>query len=382
MLAADALLTIVLTSVACTGAVTAATMLTLWLARRRSLAARSAIVLAGALAAVIASTLAIAAEMYLSGHDLVVLCWVIGTSAALSMIATWVVTGRTVTASVTELIGATRRVGDGDVVDANRSWWPEFDAVSAELATTSQRLAEARAQVNELDAARRQFFAWISHDLRTPLAGMRAMAEALDEGTAPDPAAYIRTIRTKVDTLGTMVADLFELSKLETGTLRIAPEVVVLLDLVSDAVADVATQAAARGIRIERDGIDEHLIWVDPRELTRAIGNLLSNSLAHAPDDTVVLIRADVLSERELILSVIDQGPGVTSENLGRMFDVGWRADAARSGDDDSAPTGAGLGLAIVRGIVEAHGGAVGARHTDAGFQLELILPTGPPPAN
>jgi signal transduction histidine kinase len=270
-------------------------------------------------------------------------------------------------------------VGNGDVVAAATTGWRELDAASAELAETSERLAEARAQLTELDAARRQFFAWISHDLRTPLAGMGAMAEALEEGTAPDPAAYVRVIRSKVDTLTQMVGDLFELSRLQTGTLELHPEPIALLDLVSDAVADVQALASARGITIAQDGVDGHMIWADPRELTRAISNLLANSLRHSPDGSIVLVRADTVDADRLVLSVIDQGPGVAAENLGRMFDVGWRADAARTADPAEpavgASGGAGLGLAIVRGIVEAHGGTVRAHHTDAGFQLDLLLP-------
>ncbi|MFC4242708.1 sensor histidine kinase [Gryllotalpicola reticulitermitis] len=377
MLGLPQLLQIGATTLAATAVVTALTVLALRLGRRRGAGARAAIVLTGALLSVIVSTIAVATEMYLAAHDVVVLAWVIGVSAMLSMAATWIVTGRTARASVAALIDDTRRVGAGDVVGPTATGWREFDDVSAQLAESSRRLAEARAQIAELDAARRQFFAWISHDLRTPLAGMGAMAEALEAGTAPDPDAYVRVIRSKVHTVNQMVGDLFELSKLQTGTLELHPEPVVLLDLVSDAVADVQPIAAARRVAIAQDGIDGRVIWADPRELTRAIGNLLANSLRHAPGDSTVLIRADTVDDAQLVLSVIDQGPGVAAENLGRMFDVGWRADAARSSDPDGgAPAGAGLGLAIVRGIAEAHGGTVQARRTDAGFQLDLLLPT------
>ena len=365
------------TTLAATALVTCATLLALRLSRRRSVGLRSAVILGGALLSVILSTLAVAAEMYLAGHDVVVLSWVIGISAALSMAATWIITGRSARVSAAALIDDTRRIGAGDVVEPVATGWRELDEVSAELAETSSRLAEARAQIAELDAARRQFFAWISHDLRTPLAGMRAMAEALEEGTAPDTAAYVKVIRAKVDTLNQMVGDLFELSRLQTGTLELHPEPVVLLDLVSDAVADVQPSAVARGITVAQDGIGGRVLWADPKELTRAIGNLLANSLRHSPDHSIVLIRADALDDDQLVLSVIDQGPGVSAENLGRMFDVGWRADAARTHDTEGGtPAGAGLGLAIVRGIVEAHGGTVQAQRTDAGFQLDLLLPT------
>ena len=393
MLKASEVLLVGATTLAATALLTALTLLVLWVARHAGIATRLAIVVAGAVLSIAASTLAVAAEMYLSAHDLIVLGWVIGISAAMSLAAAWLVARSVVRSSVATLVSSTRRVGHGDIVAASPTGLREFDTLSTELAETSQRLAEARARVAELDIARKQFFAWISHDLRTPLAGMRAMAEALEEGTAPDPEAYVRLIRGKVDTVTQLVGDLFELSKLQTGTLELHPEAVVLLDLVSDAVSDVQTIAAARGIRVVQDGIGSRIVWADPRELTRAIGNLLTNGVRHAPDDSVILIRADTLSDDQLILSVIDQGPGVTAENLGRMFDVGWRADSSRStgshptdsrttdsaaSDALAASAGAGLGLAIVRGIVEAHGGQVQARQSDAGFQLDLILPTTP----
>ncbi|ADG78628.1 Signal transduction histidine-protein kinase/phosphatase MprB OS=Tsukamurella paurometabola (strain ATCC 8368 / DSM / CCUG 35730 / CIP 100753 / JCM 10117/ KCTC 9821 / NBRC 16120 / NCIMB 702349 / NCTC 13040) OX=521096 GN=Tpau_2016 PE=4 SV=1 [Tsukamurella paurometabola] len=376
MLDGAALAQIVVTALLVTLAVTVATLGVLRVTPRASIGLRAAVAIAGALLSVVASTLAIAVQMYLSGHDLTVLLWVIATSAVFSVIATPLVVGRAIGASITALRTATRRVGDGDVVEPTRTGLAELDEVSAELAQTSRRLEESRARVAELDAARGQFFAWISHDLRTPLTGIRALAEALDEGTAPDRAAYLTALRGKVDTLNGMITDLFELSTMQSGTLRIHPEPVVLLDLVSDAVADCSPIARRRGITIAQDGIDGHLVLVDPRELTRVVGNLLTNSLRHAPADSEVVVRADPLADGRLVLSVIDQGPGVAAEDLGRMFDVGWRADAARSADDDGGTTGAGLGLAIVRGIVEAHGGSVVARSTEAGFRLDLTLPT------
>ncbi|GAB3396731.1 HAMP domain-containing sensor histidine kinase [Humibacter soli] len=376
MLSIDALLLITVTTLVATAVITVTTMGVLYGLRRAGVAARFAIVLAGALASIVASTIVVAAEMYLSDHDLTVLVWVIVISAVLSLAAAWVVTGRMARISVDRLVGATRRLGEGDVLETESTGLAELDVVSIELAETSQRLSEARAEIVGLDDVRKQFFAWISHDLRTPLTGIRAMTEALEEGTAPDPDAYIRLIRAKSDTLDRMVDDLFQLSKLQSGTLELHPEPVVLLDLVSDAVSDLALVAKARGITITGEGIEGHMVWADPRELTRAIANVLANAVRHAPPDSTVVVRADVIDDDQLVVSVIDQGDGVTAENLGRMFDVGWRADAARTTERDPGATpGAGLGLAIVRGIVEAHGGSVHAQSTDDGFRLDLVLP-------
>ncbi len=379
MLSVNAIVQIVATTLVATASVTGLAMLALRMIPGGGIARRLGVVLAGLSLSIVVSTIAVAAEMYLSQHDLLVLVWVIGISTVMSLVAAWSVTGRSVRASVSAVIADARRVGEGDVVTATSTGWREFDSVSTELAETSQRLAEARVRIAELDAARRQFFAWISHDLRTPLAGMSAMAEALDEGTARDPDHYIRTIRSKVDTIDHMVSDLFELSTLQTGSVTLRPEMVVLLDLVSDAVADVTAAAAERGIALVDDGIDGHIVWADPRELTRAIGNLLSNSVRYAPSNSTITIRAVTEDDAHLVLSVIDQGEGVSSENLGRIFDVGWRADTTRShdaGSHSSSRAGAGLGLAIVRGIIEAHGGSVRASNSPAGFQLDLLLPT------
>ncbi|MFC5500665.1 sensor histidine kinase [Lysinimonas soli] len=371
MLNASELVLVAVTTLTTTAVVATLTFVLLRVLHRAGAAAKLAMVLSGAVISIAASTVAVALEMYLSGHDVIVLAWVIGISAVMSTAAAWLIARSAVRSSVATLVASTRRVGHGDVVEPSTTGLPELDAVSAELAESSQRLAEARAQVAELDNARTQLFAWISHDLRTPLAGMRAMAEAIEEGTAGDPDEYIRLIRAKIDTVTQMVGDLFELSRLQSGTLELHPEPVILLDLVSDAVSDVHAIASSRGIAIAQDGVDGHIIWADARELTRAIGNLLANGVRHAPDHSTILIRADTLENDQLILSVIDQGEGVTAENLGHMFDVGWRADASRT----THTGGAGLGLAIVRGIVEAHGGHVQARRTDEGFQLDLILP-------
>jgi signal transduction histidine kinase len=231
--------------------------------------------------------------------------------------------------------------------------------------------------VDQLDSARRQFFAWISHDLRTPLAGMRAMTEALGDGLAPDPQEYVRTIQSKVDTLTGMVDDLFELSTLQSGTLRLKRELVSLLDLVSDAVVDVRAAATGRDIRIVQAGVEGHMLWADPRELTRAIGNLLANGVRHAPAGSDIIISAHTRDDEHLVVSILDHGAGVDSADLGHMFDVGWRAGTARTTDVDAhAGPGAGLGLAIVRGIVEAHGGDINATHAPDGFRLDLTLPT------
>ncbi|WP_193105636.1 sensor histidine kinase KdpD [Brachybacterium sp. FME24] len=376
MLSAGDLLLIVVTTVVCTSAVTVIAWLALRRNRRGSIASQTVIVVAAAVASIALTTIAVLVEMYFSAHDVIVLVWVMGVSGFMSLLAAWLLITRQVRASVTSVSSSARRLGDGAVVEAVPTSWKEFEEISGELAETSRKLAAAREEIESLDASRRQYVAWISHDLRTPLAGLQAMAEALEAGIGEDPTRYVRGIRGRVDTLNAMVEDLFELSLIQSGTLRLRRETVELLDLVSDAVADVMPVAESRGITIVPRGVEGRVLHADPRELTRALANLLSNGVRHSPDGGEIIVSADLLDGDRLVLSVLDQGPGVSSEELAHIFEVGWRADAARPARElGDGSTGAGLGLAIVRGIAEAHGGAVGAERVPEGFRLDLILP-------
>ncbi|WP_394941103.1 sensor histidine kinase [Psychromicrobium sp. YIM B11713] len=390
MLSAADLLLIVGTAAGCTAVVALLTFLILRLNRRGAIFSQFAIVVIAAILSIICSTVAIAAEMYLSQHDLQVLLWVIGISAVMSLIAA-LLTARPARNAVIALRESAKRIGQGEVIDADSASWKEFAEVSTQLAEASERLAAARGELEQLDASRRQFFAWISHDLRTPLTGVSALAEALEEGIVEDPLEYIRQIRARTETMSRLVDDLFELSKLHSGTLQLRREEVELLDVVSDAVSDVQGLAVSRNIRITQSGVAGHMLWADPHELTRVIVNLLTNSIKYAPEGSEVLVSAQAQNDDRLTLSVLDQGHGVASEDLGRMFEVGWRASASRTPDSQGpqrttpgpepsavqqpGSSGAGLGLAIVRGIVEAHGGDVQAEHAVPGFRLTVILP-------
>ena len=180
----------------------------------------------------------------------------------------------------------------GDAVAATGRGPREFQALSAELATANRRLAESRARESRLEASRRELVSWVSHDLRTPLAGMRAMSEALEDGLAPDPARYHRQITAEVDRMARMVDDLFELSRVQAGSLRIATELVPVGDLVSEAIAGADPVARAHGIRL--DGVVEAGLQVtaDPAAMSRILDNLIMNGIRHTPCDGLVEIHA------------------------------------------------------------------------------------------
>ncbi|HUV48615.1 MAG TPA: HAMP domain-containing sensor histidine kinase [Actinomycetes bacterium] len=243
----------------------------------------------------------------------------------------------------------------------------------------SRQLAEKQARTEEAERTRRELVAWVSHDLRTPLAGMRAMTEALEDGVAPDPDRYHRQLRTEVDRLTGMVDDLFELSRINAGTLQLVRERISLTDVVGDVVAAAAPLAAARGVHLTAGASPEGTgstgitasISADERELRRAITNLVSNAIRHTPHDGVVHVSAAIVDDTARV-TVTDGCGGIPETDLGRIFEAGFRGDLARTPDPYG---GAGLGLAIVQGIVEAHSGVVRVQNVSGGCQFEVLIP-------
>ena len=306
-----------------------------WLARRSVPAAALLVAVVPVLAFVM--SLAVTAEaMFLSPHDLGVTLLVCLVAGAVSVSA-----GAVLSARVREL---QRRI---DVRD--------------------EQLERER----RVEASRRELVAGVSHDLRTPLAGLRAMSEALEDGVAHDPARYHRQMRAEVDRLSGLVDDLFELSRLQSGALNLSLERVLVADLVSDALASAADYARTRGVRVHGSASPAAAVLADEAELHRALSNLVRNAIRHTPSDGLVHVSADA-RDGSVVLAVADACGGIAEPDLPRVFDVAWRGDGARTPGVDG---GAGLGLAIVRGIAEAHHGAVRVANTGAGCQFEMVIP-------
>ena len=181
------------------------------------------------------------------------------------------------------------------------------------------------------------------------------MTEALEDGVAEDPARYHRQLRADVDRLAGMVDDLAALSRLQSATLGLTLERVSLADLLSDAVAATDPVARTRGVRIDGAASGEVAVVVDPRELGRALTNLVLNAVRHTPADGTVQVEARQ-EGADAVIRVSDACGGIAAEDLARVFEPGWRGTAART---PGSGEGAGLGLAIVRGVAEAHGGSV-----------------------
>jgi signal transduction histidine kinase len=253
----------------------------------------------------------------------------------------------------------------------------EFAELSAELRRTSERLTASRERELALERSRRELVSWVSHDLRTPLAGLRAMTEALEDGLADDPARYHAQMRTEVDRMVRMVDDLFELSRIHAGVLRLSPQPVALADVVSEALASADSLARARGVRLGGHVDEDVVVTADPAGLSRVVSNLLMNAIRHTPADGAVEVRGRAVADG-VELSVLDACGGMAEEDMRRVFDVAWQGGSARTPEpqDGSFGSGAGLGLAIVKGIVEAHRGQVAVTNSEPGCRFLVTLPT------
>ena len=336
---------------------------------------RLLVMVIAAVLSIVTATIAIAREMYISEHDLVVLCWVIGVSSVISATVT-ILIGLGITRSSARLQATARAIGEGHRVTDEEHGGREFGNLARELAETSRKLTNAREQIEQLDRSRRRLFAWISHDLRTPLAAMRAMAESLQDGVAREPERYHRQILGQVETLSALVDDLFELSKIQSGVLNLTMERFPLFDLVSDAVADLSPLAAASSVTIRESRTDDLTVWGDARELARVVSNLLINAIQHSPAGSEILLSAHGDDDGTVTLSVVDSGGGVPESDLWRVFEAGWRGTPARTPAlETGRSAGAGLGLAIVQGIVQAHSGDVTVRNVPGGCRFDVILP-------
>lgn len=347
----------------------------LFLLRRAQVALQLAVLVAIAAATVVVSMIAVANWMFLSQHDLTVAIYVAAIAGLVSLVIS-VLLGFVVSRSVGSITTIARRIGQGKAAPSSGyGTSAELRTLELELSAASQRLDESREREERLESSRRALVAGISHDLRTPLAGIRAMSEALEDGLAEDQERYLRQMRVKVDQLDGMVNDLFQLSRVDSGLLTLALSEVSLYDIVSDAVADLGPLAAGRTITVEAPNIDDLTVSADPRELSRAMSNLLTNAVQHTPAGTPVRVIASRGADGRPSVSVIDSGGGIPEAELARVFEAGWRGEVSRSRTDNAKTGGAGLGLAIVAGILKAHNGEATVRNVPGGTRFDLILP-------
>ena len=358
----------------CAAAVGALGTLALWRSSGRSVRGALVAVAAVSTLSVVAGVVGTARAMFISAHDLNVILPVSAVAGAVGL-AVALVLAASVVREVDQVRAAARSLGEtgstgpggpARTTPAIR----ELGEIHAELDRAADRLAEAHRREQALESSRRELIAWVSHDLRTPLAGLRAMAEALEDGVAGDPPRYHRQIRREVDRLAAMVDDLFELSRIQAGALTLTLRAVDVRELVDDVVAGSRPMAEAGGVRLA--GVAERTaVRGDAGALSRVLANLVVNAIRHTPTDGVVHV-AGGLEGDQAVIAVSDGCGGLAPEEIERVFDTGWRGTAARTPGPHG---GAGLGLAIARGIVEAHQGRIRVQNAGEGCRFEVRLP-------
>ncbi|WP_018155130.1 sensor histidine kinase [Demetria terragena] len=346
----------------------------LWWGRRRSLRVLVPGVVVVAVAAALAGVYGAARAMFVSPHDFTVMAWVLCIAGVITCLCAAVVgwAFSRWSRSLQQAVGSFAETGQ---FEALRDMPAELDGISRELASASIRLGLAREREERLEGSRRELISWVSHDLRSPLAGIRAMAESLEDGIAEDPDRYHRQIRAEVDRLALMVDDLFELSRINAGSFHVNREPVSLSDLVSEALASAEPMARTRGVGIDGVVDDGLQLQADPGGISRVLSNLVTNAIRHTEVGGAVHIHA-TSRDSSIELSVADGCGGMPDHELERVFDMAWQRSRARTPTQATAfSSGAGLGLAIVRGIIDAHGGTISVTNAPPGCRFLVRLP-------
>lgn len=313
--------------------------------------------------------------MFASQHDLVLgtilLIFAGGIAMSLGYFLSTTLTKRIVTLSDAAAELAEGELGTRVPVTGN----DEMARLSHAFNEMAERMEAAARQQEELDQLRRNLIAWAGHDLRTPLASIRAIVEALADGVVEDPATtqrYLRTAQRDIRSLSLLIDDLFQLAQLEAGGLQLERELNAISDLISDSIESFSELAARQDVALKGGvgpGVDP--VLMDVQRIERVLANLISNALRHTPAGGTITVEASRRDDGVLV-EVRDTGEGIVSEDLAHIFERFYRGEKSRS----RATGGSGLGLAIAKGIVEAHGGEIGVENSpEQGARFFFSLP-------
>ncbi|MEZ5237981.1 MAG: HAMP domain-containing sensor histidine kinase [Microthrixaceae bacterium] len=371
----DDTLVLIGTASAGTAVVAAATALSRRLRFRQPFVVHAGVIALASMAATATGVVVAARAMFISSHDLWALGTILATAAAGGLAVAWSLAAR-VDRDVRTLTAVSERLANGEQAPPPASQILELDELGRDLVDYSAQLQEAHSRELALERSRRELVAWVSHDLRSPLASIRAMAEALEDGVVTDRAGaqrYLRSIAAETDRLAALVDDLFELSRVTSGILSLDRTRVDLTDLLERSARGAAEVAAAKGVEVRLpdpsscSSIPE--LHVADTETVRIIRNLLDNAVRHTPSGGVVAVSAS-RQDSVVEVSVTDECGGIPQPDLERVFEVAYRGDNARGRDG-----GGGLGLAVARGLVTAQDGTIGVANHPGGCCFTVTLP-------
>ena len=294
--------------------------------------------------------------MFISPHDLGLLLLLLIFSLLVSL-AFAAVLSRAVMSCIAQVVAGTRRLADGDfAVRVDVVGHGELADLARDFNRMAERVQSAFEHERELDAARRSLVASVSHDLRSPLASIRAAVEALNDGIVSEPEVvqrYLHSVLQDVTRLSRLIDDLFELARLDAGSVTLSLEETSLSDLISDTLESMRLRAEQRGIRLDGAVEGEPVVRADAAKIQRVLDNLMENALRYTPSGGSIQLVARETPDAAYV-EVRDTGDGIAPSDLPHVFDRFYRGDPARQ-----RTGGAGLGLAIARGFIEAHGGTI-----------------------
>ena len=341
-------------------------------ARLGSLSRQFALAVAIVVAPVLLGLIVIALLMVVSGHDVAIVAGIVVFAGVLAAIVARLLAGgilRDIHAIRDGLIAVRRGEHDVEIVTAVPD---ELGELAAAANAMIGRLRYEEAARDQAEAAHRDLVAAVSHDLRTPITSLRLLAEAVGDDIVDGEVrrGYLDRMRVHIDALSALIDDLFELSRLEAGDIRWSLEQVPLGELVGETVAAMRVQADAKGVAVVTEMPDALLpARANPEKLQRVLFNLIQNAIRHTPADGSVVVRAEPVAGR-IEIEIADTGEGIAPDQRPHVFTAFYRgANASRTG------SGAGLGLAVSRAIVEAHGGRIWLVDATVGTRVRFSLP-------
>ncbi len=301
--------------------------------------------------------------MFASQHDLLLAIVLLVFAGGIATILGYFLSS-TVTERIHLLKDAAEKLARGDLqTRVPVTGHDEIATLSESFNQMVEQLQAADQKQRELEDMRRDLVAWTSHDLQTPLTSMRAVLEALADGVVDEPEMvkrYLATAQRDVMSLSALIDDLFQMSQLDAGGFPLHRDQASLGDLISDTLESFSQLAKQREITLEGQvESDVDPVLMDTQAIGRVLNNLISNAIRHTParGRVSVWVRRTAHGAQGVEVTVSDTGEGIRAQDLPHIFERFYRGDAARS--RNRGTSGAGLGLAIARGIVHAHGGDI-----------------------